>query len=164
MNRCPGCGRTDLVLAGGDPDSRILIIGDEPDEDSISEGRAFRGGAGRILKSELGRLGFSIYRSTYTNLWLHPNNGKEECFNYGLEELLKHSKGKELILLLGSEVVEFFTGQKVSEVSGLIVESSYFSGKVMACPKPASAFFGTIGELRLSLEKFMKQVEKLDVK
>ena len=158
---CKSCGRTDLVLPHGNLKSPVMIVGEEPNEDELQTGQPFTGSGGRIMKKELGKLGFSTHNATLTNLWLHTKNENEECFNDGLERVLKLSKGKSLVLLLGSNVVNFFTDYSVMQVAGLIVESSYFSGKVMACPNPASIFYGAIGEVRLSLEKFMREVRKL---
>lgn len=158
---CSGCGRKDLVLARGNRSSPIMIIGEFPGDDEIQQGKPFVGGAGRVLKSELGKQGFSLHSALITNLWLHPKNDNEDCFNNGLERLLKQAKGKELVLLLGSDTVEFFTDYSVMQVAGLIVDSPYFSCKVMACPNPAQAFYGTIGELRLSLQKFIQEAKKI---
>jgi len=158
---CQSCGREDLVLPSGNKNSPIMLVGEFPGDEELKVGQPFVGPAGRVLKSELGKLGFSIHNAVLTNLWLHTKNDNEDCFNEGLERLLKLSKGKELILLLGSDTVSFFTDYKVMEVSGLIVESTYFSGKVMACPNPASVFYGTVGEVRLSLEKFIREVKEM---
>ena len=158
---CEACGRTDLVLPYGNPKSSILIVGEFPGEDEIKIGRPFVGPSGRVLKTELGRLGFSMHNAILTNLWLHEKTDNEDCFNAGLEKLLKLGKDKELVLLLGSDTVNFFTDYSVMQVAGLVVETPYFAGTVMACPNPAQAFYGAIGEVRLSLEKFVVEAKKL---
>ena len=158
---CSACGRTDLVLPYGNPKSSVLIIGEFPGEEEMKVGRPFVGPAGRVLKTELGRLGFSMYNAILTNLWLHEKNDNEECFNAGLEKLLILAKGKELILLLGSDTAKFFTNRSVMSVAGLRVDTPYFDTIVMACPNPASAFHGTVGEVKLSLDKFVREAKKL---
>ena len=150
---CKSCGRTDLVLPYGNPKSSILIIGEFPGEEEIKVGRPFVGPSGRVLKTELGRLGFSLHNAILTNLWLHEKNDDEACFNAGLENLLRLGSGKEIVLLLGSDTVSFFTDYSVMQVAGLVVDTPYFEGRVMACPNPTLAFYGAIGEVKLSLEK-----------
>jgi len=158
---CKSCGRTDLVLPYGNPNSSILIVGESPEEDEMKVGRPFVGKSGRVLKTELGKLGFNLHNALLTNLWLHEKNDNEECFNTGLESLLKLGKDKELILLLGSDTVKFFTDHSVMQLAGLVIETPYFSGKVMACPNPSSVFYGTVGEVRMTLEKFVLEARKL---
>ena len=158
---CKSCGRTDLVLPRGNPKSSIIIIGEFPGEEEMKVGRPFVGPAGRVLKTELGRLGFSLHNAILTNLWLHEKTDSEECFNSGLEKLLVLAKDKELILLLGSDTAKFFTDRSVMSIAGLRVETPYFDAITMACPNPASAFHGAMGEVKLSLDKFVQEAKKL---
>lgn len=160
---CPYCNRDDLVLPFGPKRSSILIIGEFPGEDEIKKGRPMTGPMGGVLRTELAKLGLDTHSMRLTNLWLHPPNDNKECFNYGLESVIKEAKGRKAILLIGSETVKFFTGENVSEVNGLQVKSTYFSAPIVfACVQPAIVFHKPIGELRLSLQKFVKLVESIE--
>ena len=170
---CPSCGRDDLVLASGPKRAKILIIGEEPGRDEIKKGKPMVGNMGRVLRGELGRVGLDINQMRLTNLWKHPaqmvsakdtegQKIKEKCFQNGLEDVIKEAKGRQAILLLGSDTVSFFCNEKVSEVSGLEVQSSYLSPPLLfACVQPATVFHGGLGEVRLALFKFSRLVDDI---
>jgi uracil-DNA glycosylase family 4 len=159
---CPICKSTDCVPVYGDEDSKILIVGEFPGRDEIKSGRPFAGATGAILKSELGKFGIDLHRIRTMNLWLHLPNKNEDCLEYGASLVVKEAKGKQAILLIGSDTLEYFCDLKVHTVTGLEVKSNYFSAPlVMACIQPAQVFHGTVGELRLSLRKFSQRIEGL---
>jgi hypothetical protein len=133
---------------------------------------------GKVLRNELGRADLDMNQMRLTNLWLHPKTDSDECFTYGLEQVMKEAKGRKAILLIGSDTVSFkgrkailligsdtvsfFCDEKVSEVNGLEVKSTYFSAPLLfACVQPATVFHQGLGELRLSLQKFSKRVNGL---
>ena len=114
------------------------------------------------VNPELGRVGLDMRQMRLCNLWLHPKNKNEDCLKHGLENAVKEARGRKVILLIGSDTVKQFCNEKVSEVSGLKVESSYLSAPlIFACVQPATVFHGGIGEVRLSLEKLAKKVKEL---
>lgn len=159
---CPHCKRDDLVLASGPKRAKILIIGEFPGDDEIKKGKPMVGAMGKVLRNELGRANLDMNQMRLTNLWLHPKTDNDDCFQYGLEQVIKEAKGRKAILLLGSDTVSFFCDEKVSEVSGLEVKSSYFSAPLLfACVQPATVFHGGLGEVRLALNKFSKKVSKI---
>jgi uracil-DNA glycosylase family 4 len=159
---CPHCERDDLVLASGPRKAKILIIGEEPGDDEIKRGKPMVGAMGKVLSYELGRLSLDMNQMRLTNLWLHPANDNEDCFKYGLEQVIKEAKNRQAILLIGADTVSFFCNEKVSEVNGLVVESSYFSVPLLfACVQPATVFHGGLGEVRLSLSKFSRKLGEL---
>lgn len=62
-------GGAPLVLFRGDPNARLMIIGDFPSEDDDASRRAFSGNAGRLLDSIFGHGGFNLNTQVYiTNL------------------------------------------------------------------------------------------------
>ena len=80
----------------------------------------------------------------------------------GVEAAMKEAKGKKVILLMGSEVVTYFTTKKVSDVSGLRVTSDMLSAPIiLAMFNPAIVFRGTIGETKFALKKFKEALEEL---
>jgi uracil-DNA glycosylase family 4 len=157
---CPICKNNDCVPPAGRGKSKVLIVGEFPGVDEIRTGKPFSGATGGILSTELGRLNIDIGRIRIMNMWLHLPNKNEKCLEYGIQQVIKEAKGKEAILLIGSDTVKYFCDLKVHTVTGLEVKSNYFSAPlIMACVQPAIVFHGTIGELRLSLTKFAKRIE-----
>jgi len=159
---CASCKREDLVLPSGAKRADILIIGEFPGREEIKKGKPMVGAMGGVLRSELGKVGLDMRQMRLANLWLHPKNKDENCFKHGLDTLMKEVKNRKAILLIGSDTVLFFCNEKVSEVNGLEVKSSYLSAPlIFACVQPATVFHGGIGEVRLSLEKFSRRVREL---
>jgi len=157
---CPICGSKDLVPASGREKSKVLIVGEFPGLDEIKTGKPFSGATGGVLRTELAKLGIDLSSIRIVNMWMHMPNKNEKCLEYGVQQVIKEAKGKQAILLIGSDTVKYFCDQKVHSVTGLEVKSNYFSAPlIMACVQPAIVFHGTLGELRLSLIKFAKKVE-----
>jgi len=77
-------------------------------------------------------------------------------FEWHLAQLLQEIGQAKHILLLGSEMAKVFLKERISGVCGLSMSSPYFPPNKQAvfCINPAAAIHGTIGEIRLALEKF----------
>jgi hypothetical protein len=69
-----------------------------------------------------------------------------------MEELIHPAR--KVALLMGSDVARYFGYGNISDVTGLVVRSSTIPKhvKAIASYNPAIAEYGTIGELRLSIE------------
>ena len=159
---CEHCGRDDLVLASGAKRAKILIIGEFPGRDEIKKGKPMVGAMGEVLRNELARADLDMNQMRLTNLWLHPKNDNEDCFKYGLNEVIKEARNRQAILLIGSDTVSYLCNEKVSEVNGLEVQSSYLSAPLLfACVQPATVFHQSLGDFRLSMQKFSKKVNEL---
>ena len=157
---CPICDDKHCVPPSGSTKSPVLIVAEFPGEEELEKGRPMVGRMGTVLKTELGRLGIDINRMRLCNLWQHTPNGNEDCYKHGFETVIKEAKGEQAILLLGSDTVKAFTGEKVSEVCGLKLKSDYLSAPIIiACVNPAQAFHSNIGEMRLALKKFSLAIE-----
>lgn len=159
------CGDTNTVHAGGPSNSPVLFVGAHPGDDEIKSGRPFSGPSGGVLRSELARQGIDTNRIRMCNLWLHAPNKDEKCFQTGLLELLKETKGKKLIVLFGAEPVKYLCNVSVEAYNGLIVTSSYISSNavIMACIQPTNVFKGTVGEVRTSLFKISQKIEQMNL-
>jgi uracil-DNA glycosylase family 4 len=144
-----------------------LIIGEFPGAEEIKKGSPMVGAMGGVLRTELGRVGMDMRQMRVGNLWLHPppkksNDLYKPCLGHGKEMIVKEARNRKAILLIGSATVEEFCNEKVSMVSGLEVESPYFSAPlIMACVQPATVFHQGLGELRLGLYKFSEKVKEL---
>lgn len=160
---CPNCFDL-LVKAVGPAKSEILIVGGIPGEQELKDLEPFTGWTGKNFRRELANAGLDYFQCRVTNLWLHLPNKDEKCLEFCMEQVLQEAQGKKLILLCGAETVQTFTGHKVSEVCGLWVDTTYFSKdtKVMAMFNPAQLQHGGVGEVKLSLAKFVLEVNKLE--
>lgn len=168
MNQhCPSCAEK-ICPPSGSKDSPILIIGEHPGKAEMEIGRPFATHhmyvtAGAVFRKELARVGLDLVRFRVTNLLLHEPNDNENCVQAGYELALEEAKGKSAILLVGSDVVEKFTNYKVSDVSGLQVDSAILSAPVIyAMVNPALALQPGrgIGEVRHAIQKFAARLEK----
>lgn len=161
-DKCPECGTEDVVLAFGDKKSPILIIGEYPEDTETIRGIPFTGSMGVLLKQELAFLGIDLNSLRRCNLWIHVPNKKAECKEHSQKLSIQETKGKQIVLLIGSDVVKFFTGEKISEVNGLQVQSDLTSAPViMACVNPSAVFKNGVGELRFALREFVNKIEEL---
>lgn len=163
---CPICHTQDYVPPGGNENSPVMIIGEEPGADEIQKGVPMVGAMGGVLRSELRLLGLDLNMFQLANLWFHPPHKKDhplykDCLNHSVEIIIKEAQNKKAILLIGSETVGFFCNKKVSSVSGLQVESTYLSVPIIyACVQPAVVWHGGgLGEVRSALTKFVKRLE-----
>ena len=160
--KCPACGSEDVVPPSGKKDSPILIVGEFPGEEEIKEGRPFVGAMGGVFKVELAKLGIDIKALRICNLWQHTPNKNKECLDYGLKTVIKEADGRQAILLIGSDTVKLLCDKSVSATTGLEVKSSYLSAPIiMSCIQPAIVFHSSVGEFRLSLQKFAFRIEGL---
>lgn len=159
---CSACNTDKICLPSGPEKSPILIIGEMPGYEEIRYGKPFCGATGSILMKELSYLGVDVKQCRLTNLWLHEPNGNAGCLVIGGQAAIKEAKGRKAILLVGSDVVKYFTQHNVMDVCGLRVKSNFIScDLIMACVNPADVFHGSIGELRLALTKFSIAIEGL---
>ena len=164
---CTVCGTENIVPASGSKSSPILIIGAYPGAEEIAKGRPFVGGTGEIFRIELAKVGIDMRGARLCNLWQHApwKNQKEEhyfgCLENGATQEIAEAKGRKAILLVGASTVKYFTGFSVSDVAGLCVKSDYLSAPIIvAMHNPAQAFHSALGEIRLSLQKFGKLIDK----
>jgi len=160
---CPSCAEKIVSPHGY---GNILLIGEHPDKLEMQQGRPFASSkwqpsAGKILRKELALLGVDLLQLRMMNLWLHEPNKNDNCFKAGVDVCLDEAKGKDAILLIGSDTVSYFTGYNVSEVNGLQVESPMLSCPIIyAAVNPAVAFHKGLGEVRFGITSFIKRLEK----
>ena len=70
-------GATNLVFCDGNPDARIMVIGDAPSREEDVAGKAFVGAAGQFLDKMLKSIGFSREKNVYLTYcvnWRTPAN------------------------------------------------------------------------------------------
>lgn len=161
---CPSCTNS-IVSPVGNSDN-LLIVLDAPTKEDFQQGRLLSTNpnyttAGKVMRKELERVGASLSDFRVVSLWLHAPTKDENCFRAGYDNVLDNAKGKKAILLVGSDTVSTFTGYKVSDVSGLQVESSVLSAPIIyASVSPGLALSRSLGEVRFAIEKFVNRLEK----
>lgn len=166
MATCEVCGQR-IVPASGPVDSDVLLVGEFPGRDELDRGVPFVGEAGRILEYELFLVGLNMRDFRLANLWQHPKPDKmneisQQCFDRFVVDLIKEMRGRK-VLLMGSENANTFLRWKISDCSGLLVESPLFPKDVVfvqACVNPAAALHENVGELRNGIQKFYNRLGK----
>lgn len=124
------------------------------------------------LQKELGMLGVNFQQLSFTALWSHQppkagrtKEGKERfqaCLDFSIGEIVKVANDRKLILLLmGAELSNLFIGHSINDVSGLVAKSDLLPGVPVIIPSPDSnnLMKMPIGELRLALSTFAKQIK-----
>ena len=158
MNFCQKCGRT-ILMPEGPIGAPILLVGDAPTAYDIKEGQLWTGPGGEILRMELRNAGISMKKDCrITNMWLHAKT--KQCSEH-LDELYAEMKGRKAVLLMGAEAVSHFTGENVSDVSSLRVDTLPKAQEMLpkgpivyAIFNPAIALHDKLGEIRLGMERF----------
>ena len=102
---CTACrlmeGRTRVVFGEGNPDAKLMIVGEGPGEEEDKTGRPFVGKAGQLLNRILEAAGIP----------------REEVYITNIDKwLLKQIEliAPQIIVPLGAVAAEFFLGEKVS--------------------------------------------------
>lgn len=159
---CSACGTTECVAPHGSPSSPVLLIGSYPGEDEIKDGFPFTGKTGGVLKAELRKVGLNYDEFRTINLWKHIPNKRDDCREDGIKSAVAEAVGKKIILLIGAEAVKYFCDASVEAHNGLLLKSKYLSAPyIMACLQPTTVFHGSLGDFRLTIQKFAKLVDKV---
>lgn len=159
-SKCSKCGKL-FVQNGGNPRSRYLLVGEFPGYEEVIQGVPFVGRAGDVLKSELMLAGMQINEFQLTNLWQHERDEKNCDVTLHLDRLTKLFKGKTHVLLMGSEVASVLLGRGVSDLSGTRIQLPvYKSIRFWVSPNPAVVFHTPVGDLRLSIKRFVDDIRK----
>lgn len=174
---CPVCNQ-EVIGACGPKNSPILIVGDYPGKEELSQGTVMVGQMGGVLRNELSFVKIDLRRCRRMNLWQHPPtvatkkknipfiydpDGKPvTCYDIGFQAVVDEAQNRSSILLIGADTVKAFTGKGVMEVNGLLVKAPSLPDiPIVACLNPAIVFHSTVGELRFALKNFSKIAEGL---
>ena len=166
---CPICNK-ESVANSGFKEAKILVVRDKPHATEYTSYKSNRFHAPitplSVLRDEFFLLGVDFVRVRKANLWHHePNKKSPDCFQEGLNALLNDAKGKIGILLCGAAPVEYFTDYKVSEVSGLQVESAQLSAPFIFASVDSSTALSKmgVGEIRFAVQNFLKKLIEEDI-
>lgn len=123
-----GDARTNIVPGEGDPEAKILFIGEGPGKNEDLQGRPFVGQAGQLLNQLLSEIGLTRDQVFIANvLKCRPPNNRDPlpdevaaCWPW-LREQIKIID-PVLIVLLGRFAMErFLPGMKISNVRGKVL-------------------------------------------
>lgn len=130
-NQCKACElcktRTSVVFSDGNPDAKIMLIGEAPGADEDMSGTPFVGRAGQLLNTFLAEAGFDREKDFYicNTIKCRPpqnrvpsNEEKRACQAYlaGQISIVK----PKIILLCGATAAQSFIDQefKISQIRG----------------------------------------------
>jgi uracil-DNA glycosylase family 4 len=157
---CKKCGKM-LVLPGGPVKSKYLLVGEFPVWEEVRQGVPFIGKKGEVLENELRRAGLQMRDCRMTNLWQHDRDEADCDPTWHLNQLVKEFKGRTHVLLMGSELISALLGSHVMDYSGCRVTVPEFKSiHFWVSPNPAIVFKSTVGELRLSITRFVQDIRK----
>ena len=161
LSVCPACGEQG-VAPKGNKNSKWLLVFAKPYP--IATGWKGKNlSAMDVLRKEFAKVGLDLADFRTASLWLHEPTKNEDCYQAGRSVVLDEARGREAVILVGSEPVEEFTGLSASDTAGLQVDAPALSAKIVfVLPKPEGVFVrgSGIGELRLSVEKLSKILDK----
>jgi len=113
-------GRTNIVVDRGNPESKIVLIGEAPGENEDLEGKAFVGRAGQLLDKIMGSIGLDTNKDTLilnvvkcrppANRSPKPQEAKN-CLPY-LHRQLEYVKPRFVVLLGATALKHLFPEMK----------------------------------------------------
>ena len=122
MEAFDGCAlkrtASQMVFADGNPQARVMLVGEAPGADDDREGRPFSGAAGRLLDRMLDAIGLSradVYL-THVAPWRPPGNRKPTapetaiCLPFALRHI--ELAAPDVLVCLGDTAVQALLGQR----------------------------------------------------
>lgn len=167
IKRCKVCkiGTTGLPVPGeGNPDTRVMFIGEAPGVTESKTGRPFVGRSGKFLRQQIRALGLRedqvFIASPVKYLPVHGTPTPKQIA-HGREHLLEQIEviNPKVIVLLGSVATQGALGEKISvtENHGRVVSSD--SRKYFMTYHPAAAL--RFPKLRVEFVKDFKKLKRL---
>lgn len=107
-----------MVFADGNPQARLMLVGEAPGADDDREGRPFSGAAGRLLDAMLDAIGLSRADVYLTHIapWRPPGNRKPTapetaiCLPFAQRHI--ELAGPDVLVCLGDTAVQALLGQR----------------------------------------------------
>jgi len=160
-----------MVFAGGNPDARIMFIGEAPGRDEDIQGLPFVGRAGQLLDKMLGAINLTRETAYISNVipWRPPGNRtptpqETEICRPFIERHMELAK-PELIVMLGGASAKTLmkTTDGIMKLRGKWTELSTDSIKVPAMPTLHPAYLlRQPAHKRLAWQDFLQVKLKLD--
>jgi uracil-DNA glycosylase family 4 len=146
--QCPlgAQGRTKVVFGEGNPDARLMFIGEAPGQEEDAQGRPFVGRSGRLLNTIFEAIGISRPDVFITNIvkCRPPNNRKPTlqesitCKSLLLINQIKIIR-PDVICTLGSAALEGLLERevKITKMRGIFIENGFQSVPILPTYHPA---------------------------
>lgn len=166
-----GCTRCELHRSGnngvpgeGNPDARILIIGEAPGWHEDKQGKPFVGNSGKFLTELLETAGLKRDEVFITNVVKHRPPGNRDplpdeimaCSVY-LERQIAAIDPDVIVTLGRFSMAKYFPGEKISKIHG---EAKEVGGRfVVPMYHPAAALHN--GSLRSTIEEDFQKLPRL---
>jgi len=160
VSLCPSCGE-DAVAPQGRKNAKYLLVFSKPYPMAAVRSYKDKVTGLDVLRKELAKVGLDLSEFRQAFLWQHEPGKNTNCYTAGRDMVLEEAKGKEAVILVGSEASEEFCGYGAGDVAGLQVESAVLSAPlVFVLPKPEGVFVrgAGIGELRLAVQKLGRKL------
>ena len=173
---CPVCGKI-LLAPYGRPDAKVLILGYAPHFKELAWNRTGSEDGSSMLREELARARISYDMCRVTYFWQHfPVETKKKelnpCQDWMMGEVDRLVFSHPAILLLGAELSDYFVSRSQDEILGLNLMDTKIKHRLpptvqvaMVAPKPGYVMRtgGTIGEMRLCLQRFSKFISEKEL-
>ncbi len=168
-----GCGlkktATNLVLGDGNPEARVILIGEAPGAEEDRQGRPFVGASGRLLDHMLGSIGLDrtqVYISN-TVFWRPPGNRNPTTMEMAIcmpfVERLIELVDPEILVALGGAAAKVLLAQNVGIGK---LRGRWFAYSTPRLPRPveATAVFHPAYLLRSATHKGEAWRDLLEIK
>lgn len=155
---------TNAVPGEGNPEARILLIGEAPGWHEDKEGKPFVGNSGKFLTELLEKAGLSREEVFITNVVKHRPPGNRDplpdeilaCSVY-LERQIAAIDPDVIVTLGRFSMAKYFPGEKISKIHG---EPKEVGGRyVVPMYHPAAALHN--GSLRSTIEEDFQKLPRL---
>jgi uracil-DNA glycosylase family 4 len=162
--RCPQCKKYELVKPAGPEHADILIIGPYPGEVEMEKLMPWVGPAGQALEAELFLNDIVLDECRRTNVWQHPKD--KDCeLSYHYNRLVPELTRHKFLLMLGADTAKILLERKISDLSSLQLRLKSYNlppniVAAMAVVNPADATLGSVGELRLGIQRFAEMIRR----
>jgi uracil-DNA glycosylase len=98
----------------GNPDSKIMILGDYPNDDDVKNQEILSGSRGELLNKMLSSISLEKEKYYLSNIYFDKDNNTRNRNNFYKDILIKHLKiiKPKYIILLGEIASNFFNNSK----------------------------------------------------
>lgn len=160
---------TRAVFGDGNPDSKIVFIGEAPGKKEDETGKPFVGAAGKFLAEMLAAIGMKREDIYITNIvkYRPPNNRdpedleKKQCAEW-LHDELNFIRPEVVIFLGRHSMTHFLPELKISEAHGKLIHRNmpnFFTEYFLPLYHPAAALYN--GGMRATLLEDFKKIPKI---
>lgn len=171
---CPDLAKQakSLVFGTGDPDARVVFIGEAPGKNEDLKGEPFVGASGKFLDEMLESVGLNRTNIYITNIVKYrppknrdPSREEKEAFMPFLYAQLAAIAPKVVVTLGRHSTNCFLPGLQISAIHGqtqqisVEVESKQYTWTILPLYHPAAALYN--GKLRQTLLEDFKTIKQI---